>query len=119
MPNSLTYEIITIDGKEYRRPIQSPKIIERLTQDQIVKKILEVSSIMILNRSDMTTNQLFNEIEKKDLVDYLVYTFPLLPRGDVLAFEAIMSKEVIKQAQLNRPEMLDADILQEMRPTRF
>ena len=90
------------------------KILQRRIQMPTNEKISEILDFIKLNESIMTTHQLFNHFEKKDQLKVLVYAFPFMVKGHVLAFETLLSKEVVKQAYIERPENINKDIIESM-----
>lgn len=82
---------------------------------QIIRQeILDAVSYIILNRSTKTTQQMFYDLRKRNLEREIVYAFPLMYKGEALAFETLLSKEVIRTAQLEREELTNRDIILSM-----
>jgi hypothetical protein len=76
--------------------------------------ILEILDFIRLNESTLTTHQLYAYFEKNNLLKQLVYAFPFMVKGHVLAFETLLSKAVVTQAYMERPENIDKDIIESM-----
>lgn len=77
--------------------------------------ILAICDFIRLNESTMTTHQMYAYFESNNQLKHLIYAFPLLVKGHVLAFETLLSKAVVKQAYLERPELFDRDIIEDMK----
>ena len=81
--------------------------------------ILSILDYIRLHESTHTTHQMYAHFERNDQLKQLVYAFPFLVKGHVLAFETLLSKAVVKQAYLERPENIDADIIESIRELKF
>jgi len=78
------------------------------------KTILTILEYMNDNKSTKTTHQMFNYFKKNNLLKHLVYAFPFMLKGNVMAFETLLSKKVVEQAYFERPELIDKDIIEYM-----
>ena len=89
------------------------------TNDNI-KQILDYIGLTL---STHTTHQQYAYFLQKDLIQSLIYAFPLISlqfgRGHVLAFETLISKAVIKQAEIEYTEEIHDDILAALNRGRF
>lgn len=81
--------------------------------------ILSILDYISLHESTKTTHEMYAHFERNNQLKELVYAFPFLVKGRVLAFETLLSKAVVKQAYLDRPENIDADIIESMRELKF
>lgn len=81
--------------------------------------ILSILDYIRLHESTQTTHQMYAHFQKNNQLHQLIYAFPFLVKGHVLAFETLLSKAVVKQAYLERPENIDADIIESMRKIKF
>lgn len=77
-------------------------------------KILTILDYITTHNSTKTTQQMFHYFEQNDLLKQLVYAFPYMLKGYVLAFETLLSKAVVKQAYIERPELVDRDVIESM-----
>lgn len=84
--------------------------------NETISSILDYISA---HESTHTTHQLYAHFERNNQLKQLVYAFPFLVKGHVLAFETLLSKAVVKQAYLERPENIDADIIESMLELKF
>lgn len=78
------------------------------------KTILTILEYMNDNKSTKTTYQMFNYFKKNNLLKHLIYAFPFMLKGNVMAFETLLSKKVVEQAYIERPELIDKDIIEYM-----
>ena len=83
-------------------------------QQIIVDDVLAICDFIRLNESTLTTHQMYAHFETNKQLHNLVYAFPLLVKGHVLAFETLLSKAVVRQAHMERPELFDRDIIESM-----
>lgn len=87
------------------------------------EEILKIMDHMRLTLSTHTTHQQYAFFLKHDLVQSLIYAFPLISkefgRGHVLAFETLISKAVIKQAEIEYTEEIHDDIIAALNRGRF
>jgi hypothetical protein len=77
-------------------------------------KVQDILDFMEIHKSTKTTSQMFNYFQKNDLLDSLVYAFPFMVKGNVLAFEVLLSKDVCLKYGIDRPELFDKDIIEDM-----
>ena len=73
-------------------------------------EILQVLDYVRLYESTKTTHQLFYYFEKNKLLKALIYAFPFLVKGHVLAFEMLLSKSIVKQVEIEQSELSDDDL---------
>jgi hypothetical protein len=88
------------------------------TQDHTAQ-VLDILNYIRLHESTKTTHQLFRYFEVNDQIKHLIYAFPFMVKGHVLAFEMLISKTVVEQTSIDRPELLDADIIESMQRSRY
>ena len=81
--------------------------------------ILSIIDYIKNHESTQTTHQMYAHFERNNQLKQLVYAFPFLIKGHVLAFETLLSKSIVKQAYIERPENIDADIIESMRDLKF
>ena len=77
-------------------------------------KVQAILDFMETHKSTKTTAQMFNYFQKNDLIDSIVYAFPSMIKGNVIAFEVLLSKEVCLKPGIDRPELFDKDIIEDM-----
>jgi hypothetical protein len=77
-------------------------------------KTKEILDFIERHKATKTTHQLFYHFEQNDLIDSLVYAFPLMLKGDVMAFETLLSKDIRIRYGIERPELFDKDIIEDM-----
>lgn len=77
-------------------------------------KILHILDYITIHNSTKTTQQMFHYFEQNGLLKQLVYAFPYMLKGYVLAFETLLSKAVVHQAYIERPTLVDRDIIESM-----
>ena len=78
------------------------------------EQIISILDYIRLHESTHTTHQMMNHFESNGLDKFLVFAFPFMVRGHVLAFETLLSKEILKRYELERPELPDRDIIEAM-----
>jgi len=78
------------------------------------EEVLQILEFMDEHKSTKTTQQMFRHFDKNDLLDSLVYAFPFMHTGNILAFESLMSKDVVFNRHTDRPELMDKDIIEDM-----
>lgn len=77
-------------------------------------KVQEILDFMEQHKSTKTTHQMFYHFEQNDLIDSIVYAFPFMHKGNILAFETLLSKDVCIKYGIDRPELFDKDIIEDM-----
>jgi hypothetical protein len=89
------------------------------TQEQITTVISHIKD----NLSTKTTSQQYHYFLTNDLITALIYAFPLIiknfGRGHVLAFESLLSKQVIQKTQELMAEDENLESLTSLRKGKF
>lgn len=76
--------------------------------------ITYILSYMEKHKSTKTTAQIFNHFKSLDITKELVYAFPHMTKGNIQAFETLLSKRYIESVMLNRETDINKDILESL-----
>lgn len=88
------------------------------------EQILQIIEHLRLTLSTQTTQQQYAFFLKNNLIEALVFTFPLIAKefgkGHVLAFETLISKAIVQKAIAEEYELeMNEEVLSALRRGRF